>query len=94
MTNELPVSGKPRDAIPFAPEVWRFIAPTAFLLLTALGFGWPVVSSLLFVLLFFMLSLFKDPERDVPQGGDLFFCPADALVIRAGKINPGVSVCR
>jgi len=31
MTKQLPLFGQPRGSIPFAPEGWRFIIPTAIM---------------------------------------------------------------
>ncbi|PJA31780.1 MAG: phosphatidylserine decarboxylase family protein [Zetaproteobacteria bacterium CG_4_9_14_3_um_filter_53_7] len=89
MTKQLPVSGQPRGTIPFAPEAWRFVIPTTVAMLIAWFFGWAYVATPLFILLVFMLNFFRDPEREVPQGDNLFICPADGKVIRAEKTEAG-----
>jgi len=89
MTKELPLSGQPRGTIPFAPEGWRFIIPTAALMFITWALGWGLFSTVLFVLLLFMVNFFRDPERAVPQGNDLFVCPADGKVIRAEMTDQG-----
>ncbi|ATX81864.1 phosphatidylserine decarboxylase [Mariprofundus ferrinatatus] len=89
MTKELPLFGKPRGSIPFAPEGWRFVIPTTILLLVAWALSWSVIAPLLFVLLLFELNFFRDPERSVPQGEDLFVCPADGKVIRSEITDQG-----
>jgi len=89
MTKQLPVSGQSRGSILFAPEGWRFIIPTAALMLVAWFFGWAYVSTPLFILLVFMLNFFRDHEREIQQGDNLFICPADGKVIRAVQMEAG-----
>ena len=89
MTKELPISGKPRGSIPFAPEGWRFLIPVTLLYLLAWMLGWAVTAGVLLILLLFMLNFFRDPEREVPQGDGLFVCPADGKVIRAEMTDQG-----
>ncbi|MDX8402789.1 MAG: phosphatidylserine decarboxylase family protein [Mariprofundaceae bacterium] len=89
MTKQLPLSGQPRGSITFSPEGWRFIFPTAILMLIGWALGWAVISSVAFILLVFMLNFFRDPEREIPQGDNLFVCPADGKVIRAEQTEDG-----
>ncbi|MFQ5345092.1 MAG: phosphatidylserine decarboxylase family protein [Mariprofundus sp.] len=83
------LSGRARGNIPFAPEGWRFIIPTAVLTVFFWMICWTVTSVILLLLLLFMLNFFRDPERDVPTGDDLFLCPADGKVIRAEMMESG-----
>ena len=89
MTKELPIFGKARGTIPFAPEGWRFIVLTAVLMFITWALGWGLSSTVLFVLLLFLLNFFRDPARAVPQGDDLFVSPADGKVIRAEMTDQG-----
>jgi len=89
MTEPKPLSGRARGNIPFAPEGWRFIIPTAVLTAVFWMLCWTVTSAVLFILLLFMLNFFRDPERDLPAGDGLFICPADGKVIRAEKVEAG-----
>jgi len=89
MTESKPLSGRARGKIPFAPEGWRFIIPTAVLTAIFWMLCWTITSAVLFALLLFMLNFFRDPERDLPTGDGLFVCPADGKVIRAEKVEAG-----
>ncbi len=89
MTEPQALSGRARGSIPFAPEGWRFIIPTAILTVLFWLIGWAITSTVLLILLLFMLNFFRDPERDIPPGDDLFVCPADGKVIRAEMMEDG-----
>jgi len=89
MTEPKTLSGRPRGNIPFAPEGWRFIIPTAVLMAVFWLLCWSAAAVVLLVLLLFMLNFFRDPERDTPKGDDLFVCPADGKVIRAEMMEAG-----
>jgi len=89
MTKPKALSGRPRGHIPFAPEGWRFIIPTAVLVMVFWLLCWTVVAAVLLALLLFMVNFFRDPERETPVGKDLFICPADGKVIRAEVMDEG-----
>ena len=89
MAEPKPLFGRARGNIPFAPEGWRFIIPTAVLVLFFCMLGWTITSVILLLLLLFMLNFFRDPERDLPAGDNLFVCPADGKVIRAEMMEEG-----
>ena len=89
MSKELPIPGRPRGKIPFAPEGWPFIVPMAVLLLVAYVVDWTSITIVLFVLLLFMLNFFRDPDQNTPLGDDLFISPADGKVIRAEMMESG-----
>jgi len=89
MTESKALSGRARGNIPFAPEGWRFIIPTAILSVAFWLLSWTVTSAVLFILLLFMLNFFRDPERDIPSGDGLYVCPADGKVIRAEMMDTG-----
>ncbi|HEB76032.1 MAG TPA: phosphatidylserine decarboxylase family protein [Nitrospirae bacterium] len=64
-----------------APEGWPFVAAAAVLTLAAYLIWRPWTAVLPFVLFLFMLFFFRDPERAVPAGKDIFVSPADGKVI-------------
>ncbi len=66
--------------IKFAPEGHPFI--TGFLvitIITAAFFPWAAIFP--FVLTLFMAYFFRDPERVIPEGDNVFLSPADGKVI-------------
>ncbi|MCL4475483.1 MAG: phosphatidylserine decarboxylase family protein [Nitrospirae bacterium] len=66
--------------IKFAPEGYPFIL--SFLGLTILmALFTPLGALLPFVLTLFMACFFRDPERTVPEGENIFVAPADGKVI-------------
>ena len=66
--------------IKLAPEGYPFIL--GFLGLTILvALFSPLVALLPFVLTLFMACFFRDPERTVPEGENIFVAPADGKVI-------------
>jgi len=92
MSKQLPISGQPRGKLPFAPEGWPFIIPTAVLMLIAFALCWTAVAVFLLLLLVFMLNFFRDPERNIPTGSDLFVSPADGKVICAEEVDGHIRV--
>jgi len=89
MTEPKALAGRARGNIPFAPEGWRFIIPTAILVVVFWLLCWTITSAVVLVLLLFMLNFFRDPERKTPSGDGLFTCPADGKVIRAEMMESG-----
>lgn len=64
----------------FAPEGYPFIAGAVGL--TVLVFLLqPLVAAIAALLVAFMLFFFRDPDRDVPDEGDVFVSPADGKII-------------
>jgi len=78
--------------LPFAPQGWPFLIPTALLSLAAFALCWTISAAVLLALLLFMLNFFRDPERATPPGDGLFISPADGKVITAEKTSDGVRV--
>lgn len=64
-----------------APEGYPFIAVFGLLTFAALFLPGPFYALLPALLTLFMVWFFRDPERSVPQGKDLFVCPADGRII-------------
>ena len=89
MTKELPILGRPRGKMPFAPEGWPFIIPTALLLLISYAFCWTIPTVVLLLLLLFMVNFFRDPNHTMPMGDNLFISPADGKVVRAEMTEDG-----
>jgi len=89
MTKELPILGRPRGKMPFAPEGWPFIIPTALLLLISYAFCWTILTVVLLLLLLFMVNFFRDPNHTMPIGDNLFISPADGKVVRAEMTENG-----
>jgi phosphatidylserine decarboxylase len=65
----------------FAPEGFPFIIGAAGIAVAVLLIGSPLAAFLPLVLTLFMLYFFRDPERTVPEGRNLFIAPADGKVI-------------
>lgn len=87
MSEKRAIFGQPRGRLPFAPEGWPFIIPTLLLLIVASLLCWWITSTVLALLLAFMVNFFRDPERQLPEGDGLFVCPADGKVIRANDAD-------
>ncbi|NOZ25971.1 MAG: phosphatidylserine decarboxylase family protein [Nitrospirae bacterium] len=64
-----------------APEGWPFVAVAAVLTLIVYMIWKPWTAVLPFVLFLFMLFFFRDPDRIIPDGKDIFVSPADGKVI-------------
>ena len=66
--------------VPIARQGWPFILP----LFGLAALGWmlaPVGGGLVLVLAAFVTYFFRDPERTIPPGGDLFLSPADGKIV-------------
>lgn len=70
-----------------APEGWPFIVGSAALTVIVLLLVRNAAAALPALLTVFMLFFFRDPERLVPQGGDLFVAPADGKVIVVREVQ-------
>jgi len=87
-----PISGRPRGAVPFAPEGWPFIIPMLLFTLAAWALGKQIAAPVLMLILLFTLNFFRDPERATPAGDGLYIAPADGKVIRAEATETGYRV--
>jgi len=65
----------------FAPEGYPFIAGFATITIVAFLIGNIWIALLPFILTVFMLYFFRDPERVIPGGENIFVSPADGKVI-------------
>jgi phosphatidylserine decarboxylase len=76
--------------IKFAPEgypfIFGFLAATVVVYLIA-----PWVAVVPFALTLFMAYFFRDPEREIPGGEDIFVSPADGKVILREDLVEGSS---
>jgi phosphatidylserine decarboxylase len=69
-----------------APEGYPFILGFAALaIIVALFAPWAAVVPLILAL--FMVYFFRDPERKIPTGGDVFVSPADGKIILIQKVH-------
>jgi len=67
--------------IPIAKEGYIFIIPLALLTLGAWLLGWTWATCVIGLLFIFVLSFFRDPEREIPTGPNLVVSPADGKVV-------------
>jgi phosphatidylserine decarboxylase len=67
--------------VKFAPEGYPFIASFAGVTVLLAFAGGPWLAAPGVVLCLFMAYFFRDPERSVPGGGDLFVSPADGKIL-------------
>jgi phosphatidylserine decarboxylase len=68
-----------------APEGYPFIIFFAAAIIIALMAGGALAALAPFVLTLFMLYFFRDPDRTIPEGDDIFVCPADGKIIVINK---------
>ncbi|MBI4862286.1 MAG: phosphatidylserine decarboxylase family protein [Candidatus Riflebacteria bacterium] len=74
--------------MPIASEGFRLsVAFSAIALLFhhLLGFG--LVAGVLWILAIFVVSFFRDPEREIPLGRGLVLSPADGTIIRIQEVD-------
>ncbi|MBI4687209.1 MAG: phosphatidylserine decarboxylase family protein [Nitrospirae bacterium] len=71
----------------FAPEGYPFIF--VFLLATIISavFGKHWLTALAFILTLFMFYFFRDPERIIPGGDNIFVSPADGKIIQIREVR-------
>lgn len=65
----------------FAPEGYPFIIFFAALSGILFWIGWPGIALMSVLLTMFMFYFFRDPERKVPEGRNIFVAPADGKII-------------
>lgn len=65
----------------FAPEGYPFIAVFAILTAIVYAAGGLWIAVLPFIITLFMFYFFRDPERTIPEGDNIFVSPADGKII-------------
>jgi phosphatidylserine decarboxylase len=65
----------------FAPDGYPFIIIFALITVIVYFFGKPWIAILPLTITLFVLLFFRDPERKIPKGEDIFVSPADGKVI-------------
>lgn len=73
----------------FAPEGYPFIFVFLFITIVVALFAKPWMVVILLGLTFFMFFFFRDPERSIPEGGNIFVSPADGKVILIQNVHEG-----
>jgi phosphatidylserine decarboxylase len=66
-----------------------FIIPPAVAAIIALLAGFPSIAGLFFLLTFFVVWFFRNPERTGPENPLLLISPADGKVIRIEEVSTG-----
>lgn len=69
----------------FAAEGYPYIAVFGAITVITYEFWGAGIAALPFVLFLFMLYFFRDPERAIPEGDNIFVSPADGRVIVVSK---------
>lgn len=73
--------------IPIVSDGYRFIIPLLILSGIAIYFSLTVISIILSILTVFVISFFRDPEREVPGGEGIIVSPADGKVVKIQEIK-------
>src|SRR5271169_3788973 len=71
----------------FAPEGYPFIALTAAVTGAAFISGWVWAAALPLVLTLFVAYFFRDPERQAPEGDNIFVSPADGRILQVQAVS-------
>lgn len=71
--------------IPLAREGYPFILASIFVIIIAWLVGLQIVSCFFLALTVFIVSFFRDPEREIPADPDSIVSPADGRIIIAEK---------
>jgi len=70
-----------------APEGYPFISVAAALTIAAFIYGGAWAAALPFVLTLFVVYFFRDPERQAPEGDNIFVSPADGRILQIQTVN-------
>ena len=71
----------------FAPEGYPFISLTAAATIAAFIIGGVWAAALPLVLTLFVAFFFRDPERRVPEGDNIFVSPADGRILQVQTVT-------
>lgn len=72
-----------------APEGYPFIGLFGVITIVAYIAGGSLIALLPFILTLFMFHFFRDPERSIPEGDNIFVSPADGKLIVTGNVYEG-----
>lgn len=69
-----------------AREGWPFLTVSLIVAIAVTWWGgwWSIP---FWIVCFFILQFFRDPPREIPQGGNLVLCPADGRVLLVGNMR-------
>ena len=81
------ISPKKKGMIPIAAEGYPFIAVSIFVTVYLVALGFPTGALFFFVVTIFVVSFFRDPERQIPDDVDAVICPADGKVIAVNRVH-------
>ncbi|HLC26988.1 MAG TPA: phosphatidylserine decarboxylase family protein [bacterium] len=81
-------------AVPIARDSLRFLIPLGIVGLVFLLLGWEIPAGLSAICFLFVLYFFRDPERQIPSGSNLFLSPADGTVSAVEKFQDEASGSR
>jgi phosphatidylserine decarboxylase len=85
---------------PFARDGLPFIAGGGFLTVFSFLLGWSIIGTILGVLTLFILSFFRDPERDSAAAKEAVLTPADGRILAVRELidrqnfygEPGIKI--
>jgi phosphatidylserine decarboxylase len=83
----IPATSTRRAWLPIAPEGYGLIVAAVVVATALWWFGGIIGAGLGAVLLAFVLSFFRDPERAVPDGPGLIVSPADGRVLKVARVQ-------
>jgi phosphatidylserine decarboxylase len=86
-TSTVPAPSTHRSGLPVAREGYPLIAAALAAAIALWWFTGLVGGTFGTVLLAFVLSFFRDPERLIPSGPDLIVSPADGRVIKVARVQ-------
>src|SRR3972149_9993736 len=73
--------------IPIVSDGYRFIIPLLLLSGISIYFCLTALSIILSILTIFVISFFRDPEREIPTGEGIVVSPADGKVVKIQDVK-------
>lgn len=73
--------------IPIVSDGYRFIIPLLILSGITVYFSLTALSIILSILTVFVISFFRDPEREIPSGEGIIVSPADGRVVKIQDVK-------